>query len=173
MLEFFKTYSIQDILIFIIMLAIAFKCTVDFVEWVKEKYNKKFNKDHLALNKEKCLKAEIEKYYEVNQRQHEETMQRYEKFERKLDTMAKNVRENIDKIEIQLAQLTESDKHDIKGWIVEKHHALIKKGWVDDFTMDTLERRYSDYVAEKGNSYISGLMSELRALPHFPDKEDE
>ena len=168
MIEFFTKYSISEIIIFIIMLAVAVKCINDFIDWGKAKYEKKFNKDHIALNKQ----AEIDKNYIASQKQHEEVMAYYKKLDDKMDLIAKTMKEKVDKIDEKLAQLTESDKHDIKGWIVEKHHHLLKKGWVDDFTMDTLERRYSDYVAEDGNSYIAGLMSELRALPHFPPEKE-
>ena len=167
MLEFFETFSFSQILIFTVMLSVAVKGVADFIEWVKGKYEKKFNKDHLALNKQ----ANLEKYYVTSQKQHQEAMECYQSLENKMDNMAKNIEDRVDKIDAKLQQLTESDMHDIKGWIVEKHHALMKKGWVDDFTMDTLERRYSDYVAEDGNSYIAGLMSELRALPHFSPEE--
>lgn len=168
MLEFFTRYSINDIIIFIILLAIAVKAINDFIDWGKEKYDKKFNKDHLALNKQ----AKMDENYAVSQKQHEEVVAYCKKLDDKMDLIAKTMREKVDKLDARLAQLTESDKHDIKGWIVEKHHYLIKKGWVDDFTMDTLERRYSDYVAEEGNSYIAGLMGELRVLPHFPPEEE-
>lgn len=167
MLEFFTKYSINDIIIFVILLAIAIKALNDFIDWGKEKYEKKFNKDHLALNKQ----AKIDENYVVSQKQHEEVVAYCKKLDSKMDLIAKTMKEKVDKLDSRLAQLTESDKHDIKGWIVEKHHHYIKKGWVDDFTMDTLERRYSDYVAEEGNSYIAGLMNELRALPHFPPEE--
>ena len=168
MLEFFTRYSINDIIIFIILFAIAVKAINDFIDWGKEKYNKKFNKDHLALNKQ----AKMDENYAVSQKQHEEVVAYCKKLDDKMDLIAKTMREKVDKLDARLVQLTESDKHDIKGWIVEKHHYLIKKGWVDDFTMDTLERRYSDYVAEEGNSYIAGLMGELRVLPHFPPEEE-
>ena len=168
MLEFFTRYSINDIIIFIILFAIAVKAINDFIDWGKEKYDKKFNKDHLALNKQ----AKMDENYAVSQKQHEEVVAYCKKLDDKMDLIAKTMREKVDKLDARLAQLTESDKHDIKGWIVEKHHYLIKKGWVDDFTMDTLERRYSDYVAEEGNSYIAGLMGELRVLPHFPPEEE-
>ena len=164
MLEFFENYSFSQILVFTIMLSVAVKGVTDFVEWIKTKYEKKFNKDHLALKKE----DNIEKYYEICQNQHKEVMGYNKRLEDKMDLIAKTMREKVERIENQLVQLTESDMHDIKGWIVEKHHALIKKGWIDDFTMDTLERRYSDYLAEDGNSYIAGLMTDLRSLPHFP-----
>lgn len=167
MLKLFETYSFSQILVFTIMLSVAVKGVTDFVEWIKDKYEKKFNKDHLALNKEE----ELKRSYEVGQKHYEEILGYNRRLETKMDIIAKTMREKIEKIESQLTQLTESDMHDIKGWIVEKHHHLIKKGWVDDFTMDTLERRYSDYIAEDGNSYVAGLMAELRALPHFPNEE--
>ena len=172
MLEFFTRYSINDIIIFIILLAIAIKAINDFIDWGKEKYEKKFNKDHQALNKQTAQQLELEKYSAMCQKQNEESKIYYQNLENKIDTFIDTVKTKVNNIEAQLARLTESDKHDIKGWIVEKHHYLLKKGWVDDFTMDTLERRYSDYVAEDGNSYIAGLMSELRALPHFPPEEE-
>ena len=171
MLEFFTRYSINDIIIFVILLAIAIKTVNDFIDWGKEKYEKKFNKDHQALNKQAAQQSELEKYSTIQQKQYEKSMAHYQNLENKIDTFIDSVKLKVNTIESQLTRLTESDKHDIKGWIVEKHHHLMKKGWVDDFTMDTLERRYSDYVAEDGNSYIAGLMSELRALPHFPPEE--
>lgn len=168
MIDFFTKYSINEIVIFGIMLGIAIKTINDLIDWGKEKYEKKFNKDHLALNKQ----AKIDENYTVSQRQHEEVVAYCKKLDSKMDLMSKTMKEKVDKLDARLVQLTESDKHAIKGWIVEKHHHYIKKGWVDDFTMDTLERRYSDYIAEEGNSYIAGLMSELRALPHFPPEEE-
>jgi hypothetical protein len=47
----------------------------------------------------------------------------------------------------------------------------MKKAWVDDFTMDTIEKRFADYLAEDGNSYVEGLVNELRALPHIPPED--
>ena len=168
MLEFFQTYSISDIIVFIIMFCFTIKGIADFAEWVHNKYKEKFNKDHLALNKQ----ANLEEYCRISKKQHEEDMEYYKRLEDKMDLIAKTMKEKVDNIEAKLVQLTESDMHSIKGWIVEKHHALIKKGWVDDFTMDTLERRYSDYVAEDGNSYIAGLIADLRELPHCPEEEE-
>ena len=39
------------------------------------------------------------------------------------------------------------------------------KGYIDDFSMDAIEKRYDHYKAEGGNSYISDLMHDLRKLP--------
>ena len=168
MLELLAAFSVEQIIVYTIMLALAIKGGVDFFGWAKDKYQKKFDKDYSAKTKEEKL---VE-HYERCADQHKESLERYQTLETKIDTLTETMNSKVDKIEAQLKQLTESDMHDIKGWIVEKHHSLIKKGWVDDFTMDTLEHRYADYVAEDGNSYVAGLMSELRALPHFPPEND-
>ena len=167
MLEFLAAFSVQQIIVYGIMLCLAIKGGVDFFAWAKEKYEKKFNADHAKLNKEEML----EEHYKKCEQQHIEAVGRYNSLEEKIDLLTETVNQKVDKIEAQLTQLTESDMHDIKGWIVEKHHQIMKNGWVDDFTMDTLEKRYADYQIEGGNSYVAGLMSELRALPHFPPEQ--
>jgi len=164
MLELLSAFSVDQIIVYTIMLIFAIKGGVDLFLWAKDLYQKKFNKDHAKLNKQEVL----EQHYANCKKQHIESIQRYETLSSKIDLLTETMSTKVDKIEAQLKQLTDSDMHDIKGWIVEKHHKLMKQGWVDDFTMDTLEKRYSDYTLEGGNSYISGLMNELRALPHFP-----
>ena len=62
--------------------------------------------------------------------------------------------------------LIESDKDDIKAYITKEHHYFVyQKGWIDDYSLDCIERRYDHYVAEGGNSFIKGLMEEIRNLP--------
>jgi hypothetical protein len=40
--------------------------------------------------------------------------------------------------------------------------------WIDDFSLNCLEKRYEHYLAEKGNSFVHNLMDDLRALPKKP-----
>ena len=166
MLEILTAFSVRQIITYTIMLAFAVRGGVDFFGWCKEKYQKKFDKDHAQLLKQEML----EEHYKECSEQHQESVDRYNSLENKIDLLTETVNHKVDKLETQLTRLTESDMHDIKGWIVEKHHELMKKQWVDDFTIDTLEKRYADYVAEGGNSYVEGLMEDLRSLPHFPPK---
>ena len=168
MLELFETLSVQQVVIYLIMLAFAGKGAVEFGNWTVEQYKKRFDKDYTK----KKTEEELSEHLTECSLQREQTLQQYQSLNEKLDQMTEAINKKIGELESQLKQLTESDKHDIKGWIVEKHHQLMKRGWVDDFTMDTLEYRYSDYVAEDGNSYVADLMIELRSLPHFPPKEN-
>lgn len=138
------------------MLLFAVKSAVDLADWVREKYNRRFNKDHSALEKE------------------EDTEENYNELKNQYGTLMSEIHglnQRMENIESQLIQLTQSDMHDIKSWMVEKHHQLTEAGWVDDFTMDTIEKRFDDYKKENGNSYVEGLVNEIRALPHHPPKD--
>ena len=84
----------------------------------------------------------------------------------KLDKQDKHFEELDNKIN----DLTASDMHDIKSWIVEQYHKFyVNQGWIDAFSADTLDHRYEDYKKEGGNSYIDTLMSQLHTLPMDPN----
>ena len=65
--------------------------------------------------------------------------------------------------------LIQSDRDDIRSYITREHHYFCyQKGWIDDFSLDCIEKQYMHYVDEGGNSFIEGFMEELRALPKQP-----
>ena len=73
----------------------------------------------------------------------------------------------MDKITTRLELLTESDKDDIRSWIVEKrnYYKAHPEEKIDNFIMDTIEKRYQHYKDEGGNSYITTVMQKIRNLP--------
>lgn len=78
------------------------------------------------------------------------------------DEILKNLSKKID-------TLVESDRDDIKAYITKEHHKFCyDKGWIDDFSLDCLEKRFKHYADEGGNSFICGFMQELRTLPKRP-----
>ena len=80
--------------------------------------------------------------------------------------------ERFAKIEARLTDLTLSDMHDTKAWIVDQYHKFyVEQGWIDAFNADTIEHRYEDYKREGGNSYIDQLIERLRSLPLNPPQE--
>ena len=67
--------------------------------------------------------------------------------------------------------LVESDKDNIKSWIVEKHHHFCYEvGAIDYFSLESIERRFDHYQAEEGNSYVATLVEELKALPKIENE---
>ena len=154
MLELLETYSFSQIIIFIIFLAIAIKEGITLITWFKDFFRKKFNddmKNTVATNK-----------------QNEQIDKIKEDIQILIDNQEKIFKE-IELFKQQLEMIIESDKDDIKSWITEKHHFYCYEiKWIDDYSMDCIEKRYRHYKDEGGNSFIEELMNELRGLPKTP-----
>ena len=154
MLDLLQHYSISEIFLFIVLLALAFKGIVTFFEWLQERIKKAFNIKFGKISEKERMNKRIENgeifmnELREHQKQNDETLQGLSK---KID------------------MLVESDRDDIKAYITKEHHKFCyDKGWIDDFSLDCLEKRFKHYADEGGNSFICGFMQELRALPKRP-----
>ena len=86
------------------------------------------------------------------------------------NTQNETLRILTDKINL----LIDSDKDSIKSFITDRHHHFCyDKKWIDDYSLDCIEKRYKHYTDEGGNSFIHDLMKELRALPKQPPHNEE
>ena len=154
MLELLSKYSITEILIFIVILALAIKSTISFFDWVLDKFHKASNKEY----KKKIKETEIEKHL----REENELIKELQQKQKLTDNTLTNLSQKID-------VLLRSDKDAIKTYITKEHHFFCYcQKWIDDFSLDCLERRYSRYQEQGGNSFIAGFMNELRQLPRQP-----
>ena len=164
-MEFLAGFSLMQIIICAVGIILAFKGGWDLFDYFKGKYEEKFNKDYSKKEKEKLL----EEHYKNCREKHVETITIYNNLSGKLD----HIEESIDNLTQRVDELTVSDMHDIKQSIVKDYHFFVEQqGWIDDFSLDTLELRFNDYKAEGGNSYIAGLMAEIRQLPKHPPKNE-
>lgn len=146
-----QQYSLSDILMFIVFLALAVKSLISFFDWANDRLKKVFNKEHSKINEKEELERRLQHGSQVM-------------------TTLKTNQEITDKIlqdlSAKIDMLIDSDKDDIKSYITREHHYFCYQiGWIDDFSLDCLERRYQHYADEGGNSFIEGFMNELRALP--------
>lgn len=140
MKELFDAYSIESIIIIFVGVLIALKNGIEFLEWG---FDRSKNRVHF-FDKYKTFEEELKK-----QKEHDD----------KVDKL-------LEKLVTQIQQLTNSDKDAIKSYITEKHHFFVyKQGWIDDYSLDCLERRFEHYREEGGNSFIEQEMNELRSLP--------
>lgn len=145
-----NTYTIKEVLIFIVLLALAIKGVLTFMDWAIDRLRKVFGKEFQRQTKE------------------QQSEQRIENLEKNYEQLAKSVNTMSEKIDI----LVQSDRDDIKSFLTEKHHYFCyQQGWIDDYSLECCERRYAHYVEEGGNSFIGGFMDELRALPKLPPKK--
>lgn len=83
-----------------------------------------------------------------------------------LNTTMSDFRKDINANKDQLDVLIASDKESIKSFIVSCYYQAKSDGYVNSHLMQIIEERYETYKKENGNSYVGGLMNELRAFPH-------
>ena len=151
MLQLLQTYSIQNILIFIVILALAAKSVITFFDWAIERIKRVFDKQHSKLNEKQRLKERLQHGSEI--------MKKLQSNQQTTDKILEDLSNKID-------MLIESDRDDIKSFITREHHYFCyQMGWIDDFSLDCIEKRYKHYTDEGGNTFIGGFMDELRALP--------
>ena len=151
MLDLLSNYTVSEIIVFLVLLALAVKGVVSYGDWGMNRLRKIFNKE---TEREK-EKREIEEHFTKQD----------EKIENLRENLQKNI-ETLDQILNKIDLLMDSDKDSIKSYITEKHHYFVYENkWIDDYSLDCLERRYKHYVNEGGNSFVLDLMEDLRDLP--------
>lgn len=154
MLDLLKEYSVSQILILLVFIAIAIKEVIQFIDWAKQRTLQSVNESTSSI--------ELIKKIEEKDREQDH------KIEQILEAQ-KNSSENIDLILQQIQSLIKSDRDAIKAYITKEHHYFCYEvRWIDDYNLDCLEKRYQRYVEEGGNSFIESLMEEVRALPRRP-----
>lgn len=138
--QLLASYSIHEILVFIIIFALGIKGFITFWDWGVERLRKIFHKENQQ-------DLDREKIHELSEKQ-------------------EKIIQTINDLSGKIDMLIESDKANIKSYITEKHHFFVyEKKWIDDHSLESLEKRFDHYKQEGGNSFVSGLMSEIRALP--------
>ena len=155
MAELITNYSWSEIILFVIAFAAAIKGVVTFWDWGKDRLRKVYDKEDKI--------EEIKSLIVENTKQ----MNEFSNIQAQTIDEIQHLKENI-------TNLTASDKDDIKAWITEKHHHFcydVKH--IDDYSLDSIEKRYAHYVQEGGNSFIGTLMEEIRNLPKVSDVESK
>ena len=146
-------FSVGQIILFIVLAALAFKAIIDFLKWlssfIKEKVHKEEKPEKLEERLEKMGKIHYEEITKLQQKDEE-------------------LQKSIDEVNKSVNLLIESDKSAILAWITQRHHHFISKGWIDDFSLLTIEKRFKYYKEEGGNTFAEDLVVELRKLPKKP-----
>lgn len=164
MLDLLASFSVSQILTFSILGVLALKGLIDVIDFFKGKYQEKFNSDYKKLKNQE----DIDEQLQLAKDNHEEILKICEAFDDKLDTVVGAV----DELKNIVDELTQSDMHDIKQYIVREYHYFAEeKKQIDDYSLDCILIRYNDYKKEGGNSYIDTLIDELKRLPKCPPKE--
>ena len=164
MIELLTTYTLIEILVFVFIILAALKEVWSLIDFFRNKAKKKYEEETCEdkriediIHRLDEFETSIKKIWSKEKDFHGE----FTKFKEECEEHFKNT-------DGKLELLTQSDKDSIKSWIVEKHHYFIKQEWIDDFNMDAIEKRFTHYAEEGGNSYVCDLMKDLRKLPNYP-----
>lgn len=159
MIALLQHYSLSDILMFTVFLALAIKSLISFFDWAYVYIKKFFNIHYSKINQKEALERRLQKGSQV--------MNELKNSQQTTDEILKNLSAKID-------LLIDSDKDDIKSYITREHHYFCYKlGYIDDFSLDCIEKRFKHYSDEGGNSFIENFMKDLRALPIQSPKEGQ
>lgn len=159
MLELISAYSISEIITFIILLCAAIKGAFSFGDWAWARFKKVVDKE----NEEKTNDEKVQELLDSYSTKLEEVHTAHEALILALNEMNAKV-----------SCLIQSDKDAIKSFITKEHHYYCyRQKWIDDYSLDCIEKRFGHYVEEGGNSFIESLMNELRDLPKTPPEEED
>ena len=145
-----EQYSIGTIVLVFFGVVFFIKEVCELVDYFRKKINNGYD--------DKIIKKEQVQFFT-------ESLEELKQESSRTTQEIKEIKAEFDNVNAKINLLTESDKDDIKGWIVSQYHFFMEQGWIDDFSMDTIEKRYGHYVEEGGNHYVHTLMKELKALP--------
>lgn len=147
----FATYSLESVIILIVMLLLVIKFVWELVVWFKDK-----------------LKGGYDRERERNE-MNAEIMAEFQKLNSRLDTF----KDRLDRIDDsnentnrRLSFIEERQQENTKSFLIDAHHKFCYQlKAIDDINLQSIERRYMYYKAAGGNSFIDQLMQEIRALP--------
>ena len=147
----FTHLSVEEVIILVIVMVLAIKSVWSAAEWIWNKIKAKLditnNQDkwaqHITTSLDN-LDKKIDNLELQNQKTHEE--QEY-------------IKDNLKLVQERLQENTRS-------FLIDTHHKYCYQlKSIDDLTLQSVERRYLFYKTAGGNSFIDGLMEEIRKLP--------
>ena len=155
MIELLTTFSPMTIVLCCIMIFLALRGIIEYRNWIKtvtdEAYEKRKKQEERDQRVEKMVADYNKELINISQ-------------------AIEYIKKSLTKLDSQVDNLTKSDKDDIKAYITNQYHYFVDgKGWIDDYSMDCIEKRYDMYKTYKGNTFIDDLMEQLRALPRNYD----
>ena len=161
----FAQYSLESIIIFIVMLGVALKGIHELWDFFKKKLKARFKTEEAVENIDETINSKFNmlagKLDNINSR---------------FDKMDSDFQETKDR----LAFIEERQQENTRSFLIDAHHKFCYEvGAVDDINLQSIERRYMYYKTAGGNSFIDGLVKEIRELPrlsistyHKPSSEE-
>lgn len=172
-------FSIEGIIITLIMFLAAVKVVGELLNWCYEKIKHHFNWKTQEDNRHNELMENFNELKVCNKQNEAENLRRDKLIEKISSQLDEQDRKTADMVKTLTAQtneltklkdrvqtLTDRVQDSTKAYIIDKHHHFVYQvKAIDDMSLQELERRFVYYKAAGGNTFIDGLMEEVRDLP--------
>lgn len=173
--------SIEGIIIVIVLFAVAVKFLGELFEYLYNKLKKYFDIKDAKEEQHAEIMNKLNSLEERSVRQEERSNHRQEqvdKMSKQLDEQDRksadlkktleNQTKEISSLKSQIGTLTERTQDSTRAYLIDKHHHFCYQiHGIDDMSLQDMERRFMYYKAAGGDTFIDGLMDEVRALPRL------
>ena len=133
-------------------------------------YVKLYDNEHRIINEK------LDKLSETVEEEHTQSIEADKRLKDYIQNNAKKVDDlanKMDTINKKTNLLIDSDKEGIKATITDKYYQAMRDKYIEIHVLQSLESLYEKYLEEHGNTFIGGLMKDLRTLPHTPPEDIE
>ena len=149
----FTHLSVEEVIILVVVLVLVIKSVWSAAEWIwakiKEKLEIEDKQKTWATGLTDALTS-LDKKIDSLESQNQKTHEEQESIKNSLNLIQERLQENT------------------RSYLIDTHHRhCYQIQSIDDLTLQSMERRYLYYKTAGGNSFIDGLMEEVRALPRI------
>lgn len=151
--QLLSQYSIETLVILVALLGFSIKAMSELWEWFYNKF-----KDHFSF------RTQRDQDHQQLIIQIKELSDGIKATQEEVQILENNMAQFSDQMKITTERLQEN----ARNYIIDKHHYFCYQvKAIDDLSLQSLERRFLYYKAAGGNSFIDGLMEEIRELPRL------
>lgn len=149
----FTHLSVEEVIILVVVLVLVIKSVWSAAEWIWAKIKAKLDiedKQKTWANNLADALNNLDKKIDNLELQNQKTHEEQESMQDSLNLIQERLQENT------------------RSYLIDTHHRhCYQIHSIDDLTLQSMERRYLYYKTAGGNSFIDGLMEEVRALPRI------
>lgn len=155
--QLFTQYSIETLLLLLAMFGFSIKAMSELWEWFYNKFKNYFS-----------FRTQRDQDHQQVVLQMQELSNSLHSLKDELQEMKHNMETTMEEFSNQMKITTERLQENSRNYIIDKHHYFCYEVHaIDDLSLQSLERRFLYYKAAGGNSFIDGLMEEIRELPRL------
>lgn len=149
----FTHLSVEEVIILVVVMVLAIKSVWSAAEWIWKKIREKLD---ITNDKETWEKNVVN------------TLHGLDKKIDNLELQNQKTHDEQEYIKDSLKLVQERLQENTRSYLIDTHHKhCYQLKSIDDLTLQSVERRYLYYKTAGGNSFIDGLMEEIRKLPRI------